>query len=275
MFGYITTNTPELKIKDYLEYHSYYCGLCRSLGRNHGQGSRLTLSYDMAFTAMLLTALYEPKEQLYHKRCPLHPGRKLLMRENLYTEYAADMNLILTYYKLMDDWDDEGKLKARAGAFALIPEMRKLQKQYPDKCRLIKDRIRKIRETERRGEENPDVPAGLFGEIMAEIMTPHKDEWRRDLSALGFYLGKYIYLLDAYDDLEDDIRNNNYNVLIRYSDNADFDDMVRKMLTMMMSECARAFERLPIVKDAEILRNIIYAGVWTKFSERLSKRNVQ
>ena len=115
MFGYITTNTPELKIKDYLEYHSYYCGLCRSLGRNHGQGSRLTLSYDMAFTAMLLTALYEPKEQLYHKRCPLHPGRKLLMRENLYTEYAADMNLILTYYKLMDDWDDEGKLKARAG----------------------------------------------------------------------------------------------------------------------------------------------------------------
>jgi hypothetical protein len=123
----------------------------------------------------------------------------------------------------------------------------------------------------------PDQAGACFGSLMAELFAYQHDEWEQPLRQMGFYLGKFIYLLDAYDDLEDDEQYGSFNPLLpvrkrMQKEGADFDAYVRALLTMLMASCTRAFEILPIVENVDILRNILYAGVWTKFEEIYAKR---
>ncbi len=114
--------------------------------------------------------------------------------------------------------------------------------------------------------------AGIFGEIMGEIFAVRKDEWEDSLRTLGVYLGKYIYLLDAYEDIEEDIKKNSYNPLKRRFENPDFDEEIKTILTMMMAGCCKEFEKLPVIENAEILRNILYSGVWYRYEAVRAKR---
>lgn len=112
MFGYIVVHKPELKVREYETYRASYCGLCHSLKKQSGRIGQLTLSFDMTFLALLLTGLYEPETVTKSARCIAHPVEKHFYRENRYFDYAADMNVLLTYYKCLDDWQDERKLTA-------------------------------------------------------------------------------------------------------------------------------------------------------------------
>ena len=105
MFGYIVMNKPEIKFKDFDLYRSFYCGLCRELKSKYGISGQISLTYDMTFVVILLSALYEPHTQKGSTRCIIHPVCKQPVRRNIVTEYAADMNVLLTYYKCRDDWD--------------------------------------------------------------------------------------------------------------------------------------------------------------------------
>ena len=105
MFGYIVMNKPEIKMKDFDMYRTFYCGLCRELREKYGISGQITLSYDMTFVIMLLSGLYEPKTYKGTTRCILHPVKKQPVRKNVMTEYCADMNILLTYYKCLDDWN--------------------------------------------------------------------------------------------------------------------------------------------------------------------------
>ena len=116
------------------------------------------------------------------------------------------------------------------------------------------------------------IVSRCFGELMAELFSYKKDMWEPILRNMGFYLGKFIYILDAYDDVEKDIKNESYNPLIPISKNETFEDDCRNMLTMMMADCTREFEKLPCLQDIDILRNILYDGVWTKFELINTKR---
>ncbi|MDO4554784.1 MAG: DUF5685 family protein [Lachnospiraceae bacterium] len=274
MFGYIIINQGEMKIKDFEIYHSYYCGLCRSLKAAAGKRGQLTLSYDMTFLVMTLTALYEPQTTRKSCRCEAHPAKKHLERSNIFSDYSADMNLILSYYKCIDDWIDEKKHSRLLYARMLQKKMKELQSPYGKKMKKISKCLKEIREGEKNCDSNPDRMAGLFGQIMGELFVWQEDEWKDTLYRMGFYLGKYIYLLDAYEDVEEDKKRENYNPYLLekplYSwqpvyGEPDFDEKCEQMLKMMMSECSRAFEMLPIIKYGDILRNILYSGVWTKF----------
>jgi len=114
----------------------------------------------------------------------------------------------------------------------------------------------------KKGITDIDTMSGIFGNIMSVLFTPHKDEWTDILGRIGFYLGKFIYILDAYDDIEKDIKNNNYNPFTDIYNAPDFKERIMGMLRMMMAECSSLFELLPIIDNVEILRNILYAGVW-------------
>ena len=109
MFGYVTVNKPEIKFKDFDVYRSFYCGLCRELRERYGIPGQISLTYDMTFVVLLLSALYEPPTKKGTSRCVVHPLKPQPVRKNTVTEYCADMNVILTYYKCMDDWQDEHK----------------------------------------------------------------------------------------------------------------------------------------------------------------------
>lgn len=274
MFGYIAINKAEMTFKDYDIYHSYYCGLCKCLKENYGKRGQLTLSFDMTFLIVLLTGLYEPETKIETVNCIAHPLEKHTARTNELTEYAAAVNLILSYYKFKDDWDDERSKKSYAAAKILSPKMRSIQKLYPKKMTVVSDRLKRLSELERENEQNLDLMAGLFGEIMAELFVYRHDEWEDSLRKMGFFLGKFIYLMDAYEDVEKDIKTGSYNPLKKeFTENIAFASKCRSLLTMMMSECSREFERLPILLHAEILRNILYSGVWCRYTMVTARRD--
>lgn len=264
MFGYILVNKPELKVREYETYRSYYCGLCRALYKTYGPAGQMTLSNDMTFLVILLSALYEPENTIREARCLPHPVQKHMECYNACSEYAADMNLLLTYYKLMDDWKDEKKILKKTGADLFRASVKKIEKRYPKKARFMREKLEEISELERKQDPGIDAAAGAFGEIMAELCAWKDDVWSADLKELGFYLGKFIYLMDAYDDRKKDAETGNYNVFLLNEEISE--EAIREILMMMMASCARAFERLPIVQDIELLRNILYSGVWSRYS---------
>lgn len=275
MFGYVIINKGDMKFKEFDIYHAYYCGLCRKLKEKYGISGQMTLSYDMTFIIMLLSGLYEPDTVTDNCKCIAHPFEKHMTKINEFTEYAADMNILLSYYKCKDDWADERKYGKKMYAGLLEKSYRKVEKKYGGKVRCIETRMRKLTEEEKKGSSDVDEMSRLFGEIMAEIIVYKKDEWADNLYRLGLYLGKFIYLCDAYEDIEKDLKDGNYNPLYKIYKNPDFEEQSRNILVLMMAECSKEFEKLPILDNIEILRNIIYSGVWYRYemvrAERESK----
>lgn len=265
MFGYIIVNKPEMKFKEFDLYQSYYCGLCRTLKDRFGRRGQITLSYDMTFMILLLTSLYEPETEVSCRNCIVHPFKKHPARVNQFTEYGADMNLLLSYYKCLDDWEDERKVTKRALSLFLKKKCQSIQESYPEKGALFQENLKQLRRCERENSRNLDEVSGYFGEIMGEVFVWRKDEWERELRRLGFFLGKFIYLMDAYEDAEKDKKSGNYNLFLEDFETEGFDGKAEMILRMMMAECSKAFERLPIVENTEILRNILYSGVWCRY----------
>lgn len=275
MFGYIVVNQSEMKFKEYDVYRSYYCGLCQSLKERYGVLGQLSLNYDMTFILMLLTGLYEPEDVVGQCRCVTHPFEKHQIRRNLFTDYVADMTVLFACYKAEDDWEDEHSLKGLAYSYLLGKKCRKKPLLYADKVRSISLAMQDFVDAEKQGDADIDTMAGLFGKVMAQIVSCREDEWKDNLERLGFFLGKFIYLMDAYEDVEKDIGNNSYNPLkeaFLQKTPEQFATECRTLLTMMMAECSREFEQLPILLHADILRNILYSGVWCRYTMVTSKR---
>lgn len=270
MFGYVTTNQEELKIKDFRRYQTFYCGLCRDLGDRHGQTARLTLTYDMTFLAVLLTGLYEPEERVEERFCPLHPAKKRICRRNAAVSYAADMNLLLCYYNLLDDWLDEKKPVPLALARMIRGDVREIMIKYPRQARAVRQYMKKLRECELENSPDLDRASGDTGRMLAEIFVWKDDHWKETLGKVGFYLGKFIYLMDAFEDVEKDRKTGNYNPWRFIADEEKFQDRALQILTMLAARCSGEFEKLPVVEYVDILRNILYSGIWTKY-ERLKK----
>ena len=272
MFGYIIPNYDELKVRELKEYRQYYCGLCRCLKERYGIKGQITLTYDMTFLGLLLTSLYEPEITVKSCRCVAHPAKRHEYIQSEYLYYAADMNILLMYYKCLDDWKDEHKVIKASYAGLLKRAGSKVKDKYPDKAARIQDGLDKLSMAEK--EKNPvlDEAAGYFGDICSSLFVYKKDEWSEDLSRIGYFIGKFIYLLDAYEDLEDDINEGRYNPYIMMCKEDGFDEKVRQILVMMMSEVGRAFERLPILENVQILKNIIYSGVWCRYDAVCKKK---
>ena len=285
MFGYVTVNRPEMKVKELELYRSYYCGLCHALHERYGRRGQMLLSYDGTFLAILLTGLYEPKESERMVRCVVHPAVRHKETSNCYVNYAADMNVLLSYRKAVDDWRDERKPSARALAMLLHGDYCRIRDRYPRQERALAKNIRLLHRMEKQGMDKAgeekgrdggsgtdrlfavlagiENAAGYTGAFLAEMCVPRRDRWERDLRTIGFYLGKFIYLIDAYDDLETDAKKGNFNPLLplKELDEAHFEETLKEMLLDTAACCCRGFERLPIIKNVELLRNTLYSGI--------------
>ena len=151
-------------------------------------------------------------------------------------------------------------------------KVKRIKKKYPEKTEKLEKILRQSSEYEKKKEYDIDKISSYSGELMSELFLYKEDEWKESLSRMGFFLGKYIYIIDAYEDIEKDLKKGNYNPFTEIYQNQDFDDFVERILTMMISECAREFENLPIIEEVDILRNILYSGVWAKFKSIRNKR---
>lgn len=259
MFGFVTASVSELTKEQKRRYSSVYCGICRQLRERCSQLSRLGLSYDMAFLALLLMSLYEPQEQQGSRACKLHPIQPRPWVDNEYIQYAAYMNAALTYYKCLDDWQDDGSAKAHWMAKRLEKLLPAIREQYPRQCGSVEACIRQLTQLERSGCSNPDEPANCFGELMGELLVYREDLWAPTLRKMGFYLGRFIYLADAVVDYPRDVKKKKYNPLIGLEPS---DARWEEYLVLAMGSCTDYFERLPLVQDKDILDNILYSGVW-------------
>ena len=173
LFGYIIVNKPEMKFKEFDLYHAYYCGLCRSLKKCYGMAGQISLSYDMTFLAMLLCGLYEPEETCSRERCVAHPLSRHMAIENIFTEYAADMNVLLTMYKCEDDWQDEKKFGRHLYGSVLKVKSTK-KNPYPEKAEKIKACLESLSQKEKENVQDIDTMSGLFGEMLMKMLKKIK-----------------------------------------------------------------------------------------------------
>lgn len=291
MFGFVLPNLDSLDEEEKQRYRAVYCGVCRSIKDRYGQLSRLTVSFDMTFLALVLGSLYEPSESLGSKRCPIHPAKPQAFAQSEFTDYAADLSVAFAYHKLLDDWRDDRTIKSRAAATLLGNAYRRANKRIPQTCAAIERALSEIQEMEdlisanqeeqenplkkdsgNAGEVNrflpPDAPANRFGLLLGDVFACKDDFWVTDLRRFGARLGKFVYVMDAAMDLEEDLRTGSYNPF-RYMDHDS--QALRDNLEYLAAGMTEVFERLPLERDLHLLRSVLYAGVWQRFEAKENK----
>ena len=302
MFGYILVSPKTLSNAEKARYRAVYCGLCHALSA-YGAPGRAALSYDMTFVALLLQSVYGLTEESGCERCAARPIRRHRYVVSEATEYAADMNVLFAYYDALDDWNDEKDKRALARSRRLGRYLPDIAKKWPAQVAKTEECIGRLSDMERHNILNPDEPANCFGALMGEIL-----DWRGEgsddgadaasasadvaddsagasvaapgaadapagekgsrLRRMGEALGRYVYLLDASNDLRGDIRHERYNPLIAQT-SMDFESL----LTMLIGECTREFEKLSPERDVHLLRNVLYSGVWMRYRRKEAARN--
>lgn len=290
MFGFIAANLSDLDDAERLRYRAAYCGLCSALKERHGQLSRFSLTYDMAFLVLLLGSLYEPPEQTGEERCPAHPLKPHRYMRTRFTDYAADLSVALAYHKCLDDWNDDRSLRGRVYASLLEKEYVQVKQRIPRQCKAIEDGLAAITRIEQAAlsgsgrthdkaradasseispDVSPDAAANRFGDLLGELFVFEDDVWADALRGFGGQLGRFIYFMDAACDLPDDLRKGSYNPLA----GLELDEAgIRTALETFAGRAAALFEKLPLEQDLHLLRSVLYSGIWQKRNAQLQKR---
>jgi hypothetical protein len=293
MLGYVTPEKGELKLREFEVYGAYYCGICRSVGARFGQIPRLALSYDFVVLAMLLSSVFDGPDALTPFRCLVHPAKKRACAQvSPAMEYAADMMLLSAYYKLRDDKLDDGNLRGFVGERLLRRAFRAVGARYADKSREIAACMEELAKFENEACASFDRASEPFARLMEEMLDyggPERGSETAERAAglsyafrrIGRNLGKWIYLIDAYDDAEKDLRCGSYNPLtLCYgygtAENAGESaalfrertaERVRFSASLYLSEIAETVALLPLRKNKDILENIIYMGLLRRTEE--------
>ena len=285
MFGYVTPLKEELKIHEYTTFKSYYCGLCFHLKKEFGNLPRMVLNYDMTFLALLLDSLSETPVNTQMKKCLTSPlKKKPVILENEALFYAANINLSLVYYKLLDDILDDRSLKSKLLALTLAPYKKKFSSKIQETNLMIQENLNHLYLLEKEKMfSSIDEICDPFSLIVAHIfkMYPYaiskdSDETRKNLFDFGYALGKWIYMIDALDDLQKDIEQNKFNPLdFLYNKNGlaypelliEIKDTVAFTILNCGYNCKYYLDLLPVHKNKELLENIICLGMMDRYTK--------
>ena len=290
MFGYVTPCKMEMKIKDYEKFKTYYCGLCNSIKNNFGNLPRVTLNYDMTFLAVLLDALSDNKYNFIKFKCMMHPLKKRIMiNNNKAIDYAAFCNVTLAYYKIMDDVQDNKTMKSKVFSIFLKNYLSKSEVAYNDVMKYTKEKILLLNTLEANHKDSSideqlsiDELSHVFADLTGFIISFYYKtaSFKDDLYWLGYNLGKWIYIIDAYDDLEKDIKSNSFNAInsLFNTDKLDFKSFsaliaprIDFILATCAAQCLKYLNSLPLIKNEAILCNILELGLMEKMDKVFNK----
>lgn len=269
MFGYVMANKSALSQEETARYQAVYCGLCRALQQRHGELSRLGLTYDMTFLILLLASLYEPDTVSNSRRCIVHPTHSHPFVESRVIDYAADMTVALAYHKCRDDWQDEKRLGRRCYGGLLKKHYEKVKQQWPNQCRTIEDSLQELDQIEKR-KGTPDEAANAFAVLLGSIFAYSQDEWEIPLRRFGLELGRFIYMMDAVMDYPEDVKKHRFNPLISAQKTP---EEMHEPLMILMSKAAETFEKLPLEQDLNLMRSILYGGVWQAYNKKYQQES--
>lgn len=291
MFGYIVPCKMELKIKDYEKFKSYYCGLCHAIKANYGNYPRISLNYDMTFFALLLQGLQKDNIEYCKITCSLHPFQKKIIAKNIDSlNYAAHLNVILFYFKLLDDIKDDGSLKSRLYIAPLKYNKKLFSKEYTYTNNLLEEKLNVLFKLEKSSKIlNIDEVCHPFADLTGLLARDYPKkfindsfELREKLYWMFYYLGKWIYLIDALDDLKEDLELGRFNIVNKCFNEhnlsfMDFYPLIKERIEFLLlscsSQCYNIFNDLPIVENRDLLANIIQLGMMEKFDIISQKYN--
>lgn len=264
MFGYVRIYKDEMKVREFNLFKAHYCGLCKTLKKEYGFASRMGLSYDVTFLAVLLAAVSEKKPVVCPQRCIANPFlKKPVVNTEDYFEYTASVNVILTYLKLADDLRDNHSMKALFASLLLLPAKRKARKRHPVLFFKVKEHIDKLTQLEKAQCADIDILANEFGMIMKHVFSAElikSDAERRIFEHIGYSLGRFIYILDAYEDREKDKKEKNFNPFLLQNKPVNAND-IKMSLTFTLSDVSNSYQLLNLNRNKPILDNIIYLGL--------------
>ncbi|MBA4348027.1 MAG: hypothetical protein C0413_04165 [Clostridiales bacterium] len=262
MFGYIRPLECELKVREQAEYRGVYCGLCKSIGRRYGQLERLTLSYDCAFLALTLFAISGTSTFTPGNCGPrIYRGKRPIANPSPVLDYAADVNVLLAWYKAADDAADEKSAKAAAARLALKRAYKKAAKANPQLDVAIRGSMQKLHDLETNKTASTDEPSNAFGTLLASVIltAPMLPETECTAAQWMYYnLGKWVYLIDAWDDREKDEKSGNYNPFLLTKmerEQAEF------LLNITLNEAKKAYDLLTLNAPSGLLDNIMTLGL--------------
>lgn len=286
MYGYIRPFVNELKVGEYEKYRAAYCGLCRSIGKITGQLSRLTLSYDLTFLAMVRTALSETPSEFETFRCPAHMRKKrLVLRDNEELRYAASFSSLLLKLKNDDDiLDEKGAIKLRSAAakpFLSYMSRRGEKNLTNDFTEKIRGCLTKLFQAELERCDSIDRTSGIFGELSAFGFSTGFNGEKRDIAEnIGRGIGRFIYVCDAADDLPCDVKRGRYNPLYlswgdKALENGKISPILRESVMtaalLNLSLLEKYIERLDKSNPyTPIIKNIVYLGLPASLNRILS-----
>ena len=269
MFGYVKTDLPNMYVKDTVLYKALYCGLCKSIGKTCGQKGRFLLSYDLTFLSLLIHNVCDKDIKIKKEHCIIHAitKRPIAKVDDLSLAIGA-LNVILAYYKLNDDVLDNNKGRLKRSFFKRT--YKKAKKQYPELDKIVFKCFNELLEYEKQNVSSIDIAADPFGNLLAEtIKYLVGDIYNKNLEDLGYNLGKWIYLIDALDDFDKDLKKNNFNVLVNcYSDSKSKQELLNnhgKEIVEIFSDVLITIENLTKTIDYkfnhDLISNILVLGI--------------
>lgn len=281
MFGYVFPCQPELKIKDYEKFKGYYCGLCYSIKKNYGNIPRVTLNYDMTFLAVLLDSINKTNLKAKRAHCIVHPIKKrLFIIDNEAIDYAAFCNVALAYFKMTDDVRDDNSITSKFSAFFLKAYLKKFPEKLKKETEYIKDKLNELYLLEASKNKNLslDMISHPFAELTGFIIASYCEDafYKDNLYWLGYNLGKWIYLMDAFDDLEEDMKKLKFNAINSVFNQEkkpfkalkeDISSRIEFTVTSSAASCFDYLEKLNIEKNKDLLYNIIQFGLMEKMDK--------
>jgi len=283
MFGYVTPCKMELKIKDFEKFKAYYCGLCKSIKNNIGNLPRFSLNYDMTFLAILLDSMSETRSIYIKQHCLIHPvKKKLIIVDNSAIAYSAYFNTILSYYKLIDNFNDDKSLKSKVLSMSLKTYINNYPENIKSKQESVENKLNELYKVEASPKGiNFDEISHPFADLTGYILFSYLDYENHELYRLGYNLGKWIYIIDAFDDLEKDMKQNKFNAIeavlnknnLPFKEfNEEIKDRVDFVLTTCAEQCLHYLNKLPLKKNEDLLYNILQYGLMEKM-DKVFKRS--
>lgn len=265
MLGYVRAYRPEMKFKDYDLYKGVYCSLCKSIGKRYGLIARLTLSYDFTFLAILRMAVRENKVCMRKSHCSFNPMKKCYdcSDDSVDIAYTADVSMLAFYYKIRDNIADS-KFFKKLFCKMLMPYANHIYKKAKGNNPEIAEKLRALMEKQAQAEKSNagiDEAADASARMLAEMVsTDIESSDNAALERVGYFLGRWVYLIDAVDDCADDIRTGSFNPLKDRFNSTDFNTYSEEILSLTVGEAINNLKRLKIHRFYDIINNVLIYG---------------
>ncbi|MCL1944710.1 MAG: DUF5685 family protein [Firmicutes bacterium] len=289
MFGYVLPVQEKLKNQEYALYNAFYCGICLDIKDRLGEFARLATGFDMTFFAILLSDITAQNVEFRVCKCignPLH--KKSVVCRNTLMDTVADISVILAYYKIQDDIQDNESIKSKFVAKLFRKAYIKARTSSPQVDLLIRQSLQNLENLQKDNDISIDRLSHPFGELIKQLtILVAGDKTSDNLERLCYNIGKFVYLIDALDDLSEDIKKGTFNAFLHTLSSGCpeiFDKMTKSQvldkhgteiefaINSTINMCISGFNSLDFSQSYSLLKNIIHLGLRKKLSQILSSK---